>query len=617
MAPSPQSASPILGQRSAFRPVQAQAHEFRPLNASVPYTFDGSSRPKTTFTGATIDLLHVYKTVCPDFNFAQTIPRRCLTKPSGPCYNDGRDNRAHDLILHVRDVLTDANNGDEYVVIDMLGTGTFGQVVKCFHKRLSSFVAVKIVKNQPAYSNQAWVEISILRMLHQDNAVEDTRHIVRCLHHFDFRGHLCLVFEKLSINLYELLRQHRYAGVSMNTLRSFLYQLLKALCVLARSEVVHCDVKPENILLNAVDSTDLKLIDFGSACQLQHTVYSYVQSRFYRSPEILLGMSGYSTQIDMWSLGCVAGELFLGIPMFPGQNGMNMVCRIADMLGSFPDKFLRRCTLTSKFFNEVSSGDEIRVYRIKSLDEYESENRVRLPEWRRYFKDRRLLDIIMNSPHRSHTPGRDEIALRESFVDFLGGLLKIDPADRWTPFEALEHPFITMGPLPHGRPWQPVRRVVRSRPVPIENPSTISHGEVPNCASAPNFLGHDPFAPSSSLQSVGVGHAFDEVFGAGPASYAPESVIPASVPELPRGFEPPYCSRNSINVGTFDSTHHFRQDDCMDFYVQNVAEGNAFGNFSGISENIGDANAHDAGPYNPAMFSISAEQCENEPSLNS
>lgn len=99
-------------------------------------------------------------------------------------------------------------------------------------------------------------------------------------------------------------------------------QILDALIVLRDASIIHCDLKPENILLASPSPAGgslgkLKLIDFGSACFEGRTFFSYIQSRFYRSPEVLLGLS-YNGAIDMWSFGCVAAELFLGLPLFPG-----------------------------------------------------------------------------------------------------------------------------------------------------------------------------------------------------------------------------------------------------------------------------------------------------------
>ncbi|PXF50162.1 Serine/threonine-protein kinase ppk15 [Gracilariopsis chorda] len=462
------------------------------LRAPLP---SSASRARPTslnpLVAATCRLLDVYRRVNPAIHLAPSKPRRCLTLPDRPAHNDNYDNHHHDYILYVNDTLSD-DRGNHYTVLDLLGTGTFGQVVKCSHQRTAQVVAVKVIKNQPAYFNQAWVEINILNMLHRTNTPDHTRHIVKLYSHFVFRGHLCLVFELLSINLYQRLKNNNYTGLSLHHLRSFLSQILEALDVLLTSEVIHCDLKPENILLTAIDSAHLKLIDFGSACQLQHPIYSYVQSRYYRSPEVLLGCHNYDSKIDMWSLGCVAGELFRGIPLFPGQNELNMICRIVEMLGDIPDRFLSRCQKTNKFFNysPAHSSADVKLYSLKTVEQYEHENNVKLPEWKRFFKEKKLRDIIINYPLRTSRPHNEEYALRESFIDLLYGMLKFDPRDRWTPAEAMQHPFIKGLPLPDGQPWTPPRhRIVRSRPVGIRIPQHQHSSPVDNvyAASAPNF----------------------------------------------------------------------------------------------------------------------------------
>lgn len=466
----------------AWRPNAAPRHVTIPV-----------SRP---LRDSTAGLLNLYSRCNPHFLFIRSVPRRCLTKPTQPVHNDGFDNSQHDYILHVNDTLSDGR-GNDFVVLDLLGTGTFGQVVKCRHLTAGEIVAVKVIKNQPAYFNQAWVEINILRMIHLNNSSEDTRYIVKFLHHFVFRGHLCLVFERLSINLYELLKQNNYVGVNFETLRLFLSQLLRTLDVLRQSEVIHCDLKPENILLENLDTAQVKIIDFGSACQLHYPVYSYVQSRFYRAPEVLLGCPEYDSKIDMWSLGCIAGELFLGIPLFPGQNEMNMVARIVEMLGELPDRFLHRCRHTNKFFNSSRGSDyhraDVHAFQLKSVSQYEQENNVTLPEWKRFFKEKTLRDIIMTYPFRTSEPHTEEIAARECFNDLLNGMLRIDPRDRWTPADALQHPFMKGEPLPGGQPWvppsRPYRATSRTKPILIQQPAGQRTTPIDEfySASAPNF----------------------------------------------------------------------------------------------------------------------------------
>lgn len=92
--------------------------------------------------------------------------------------------------------------------------------------------------------------------------------------HFMFRNHLCLVFEMLSYNLYDLLRNTNFRGVSLNLTRKFAQQLCTALLFLATPElsIIHCDLKPENILLCNPKRSAIKIVDFGSSCQLGQRV---------------------------------------------------------------------------------------------------------------------------------------------------------------------------------------------------------------------------------------------------------------------------------------------------------------------------------------------------------
>ncbi|CAN0021948.1 unnamed protein product, partial [Hapterophycus canaliculatus] len=215
----------------------------------------------------------------------------------------------------------------------------------------------------------------------------DTKNIVRLLAYFQFKNHLCLVFELLSINLYELLKQNQFRGLPLPLIRHFIKQILEALQALEQANVIHCDLKPENVLLmnktpdgeeaarggrggggrggsggvgggggaafgSSGAANRLKVIDFGSACYEGQTMYSYIQSRFYRSPEVLLGLP-YDGAIDIWSLGCISVELFLGLPIFPGVSDHNQICRIVEMTGSLPDFMLENGKDTLKFFKRV------------------------------------------------------------------------------------------------------------------------------------------------------------------------------------------------------------------------------------------------------------------------
>lgn len=154
-----------------------------------------------------------------------------------------------------------------------------------------------------------------------------------------YRNHQCLVFEMLSLNLYELLKNTQFGGVSLNLIRKFGKQVLKSLSFLSRPDVdiIHCDLKPENILLRHPKKSGIKVIDFGSSCRSNRRMYSYIQSRFYRSPEVILGLP-YSPSIDMWSLGCILAEMHTGEPLFSGSDQFDQMQKIVKVRLSSPQK---------------------------------------------------------------------------------------------------------------------------------------------------------------------------------------------------------------------------------------------------------------------------------------
>ena len=202
-------------------------------------------------------------------------------------------------------------------------------------------MAIKIIKSKKPFALQAQTEIELLRALRSADR-DDKQNIVRLLDHFVYRGHECLVFEMLSYNLYELLKNTQFHGVSLNLVRKFAKQILHALAFLARPDVavIHCDLKPENILLRHPKRSAIKVIDFGSSCRSDRRMYSYIQSRFYRSPEVMLGLP-YTVAIDVWSLGCILVEMHTGEPLFSGSDQLDQMRRLVEVLGMPPESMVR------------------------------------------------------------------------------------------------------------------------------------------------------------------------------------------------------------------------------------------------------------------------------------
>jgi dual specificity tyrosine-phosphorylation-regulated kinase 1 len=281
---------------------------------------------------------------------------------------------------------------ERYRLHKVIGSGSFGQVVKATDLQTKDEVAIKIIKNKPAFHKQAKMEVELLVELNRiDPATVGGRdpNIVRLSHNFEHKGHMCLVFELLSYNLYDLLRLTKFRGVSLNLIRKFGKQIITSLLVLAQSNIIHCDLKPENILLRHPKRSAIKVIDFGSSCRDSKTVYTYIQSRYYRAPEVILG-SPYDVAIgkqtmahtqpacarprfltmswvlDMWSLGCTLVEMHTGEPLFGGTDEGDQLKKIVEILGPLPATLTAR-TSQKKRDKGLIPTDTVKVKDLRDV----------------------------------------------------------------------------------------------------------------------------------------------------------------------------------------------------------------------------------------------------------
>lgn len=217
-----------------------------------------------------------------------------------------------------------------------------------------------------------------------------------------------------------------YQGFDYGLIRRFAIQLLAGLKYLKALGVIHCDLKPENILMKQKDKSGIVIADFGSGCLENEIVYTYIQSRFYRAPDIMLGVFPYTEQIDMWSFGCILIELFTGFPLFPGTNEREQMQLVIDVIGNPNESVLQRSTRKDMFtqFKEertavpAAKGSEV-------LSDKEKEERLK---------------YIMTKLREVPDP---------LFVNLIARCLEWDPLKRLTPDEGLNHEWILKG-LPPG-----------------------------------------------------------------------------------------------------------------------------------------------------------------------
>lgn len=367
-------------------------------------------------------------------------PVTVVTTTTGTKQNCTTGEGDYQLVQH--EVLCSMKN--TYEVLDFLGRGTFGQVVKCWKRGTNEIVAIKILKNHPSYARQGQIEVSILARLSTENA--DEYNFVRAYECFQHRNHTCLVFEMLEQNLYDFLKQNKFSPLPLKVIRPILQQVATALKKLKSLGLIHADLKPENIML--VDPVRqpyrVKVIDFGSASHVSKTVCStYLQSRYYRAPEIILGLP-FCEAIDMWSLGCVIAELFLGWPLYPGALEYDQIRYISQTQGLPGEQLLNVGTKSTRFFcreTDISHSG----WRLKTLEEHEAETGMKSKEARKYIFS--SLDDIVHVNTVMDLEGSDllaEKADRREFVSLLKKMLLIDADLRITPAETLNHPFVNM-----------------------------------------------------------------------------------------------------------------------------------------------------------------------------
>ncbi|XP_041746544.1 homeodomain-interacting protein kinase 2 isoform X1 [Coregonus clupeaformis] len=366
--------------------------------------------------------------------------------------NSGSNNEGdYQLVQH--EVVCSMTN--TYEVLEFLGRGTFGQVVKCWKRGTNEIVAIKILKNHPSYARQGQIEVSILARLSTESA--DDYNFVRAYECFQHKNHTCLVFEMLEQNLYDFLKQNKFSPLPLKYIRPVLQQVATALMKLKSLGLIHADLKPENIML--VDPSRqpyrVKVIDFGSASHVSKAVCStYLQSRYYRAPEIILGLP-FCEAIDMWSLGCVIAELFLGWPLYPGASEYDQIRYISQTQGLPAEYLLSAGTKTTRFFNRVTDSTNYPLWRLKTPEDHEGETAIKSKEARKYIfnclDDMAQVQSTVNM--MTDLEGSDmlaEKADRREFIDLLTKMLTIDADKRITPIETLNHPFITMTHLlPH------------------------------------------------------------------------------------------------------------------------------------------------------------------------
>ena len=408
-------------------PFSSNASPSRPAQGPQPAGPASSLPFSRPIIALSVNIKTFYRKLCNDRCEKR---RQQMAKGGGHRY---RDAEGHYTFI------SDEMIAQRYIVSEVLGKGSFGTVVKCLDTKRNEIVALKITRHGPDFRSQAKLEVDVLIRLNNNKKLDHL--VVKVMKVFDWQGHLCIVFEPLSYNLYQLVKCTKYTGVSLDLVRKFAYQMLQVLqqLELHRPPIIHCDLKPENVLLKSQHRSGIRVIDFGSACYDDKKPFRYIQSRFYRSPEVILRLP-YGTAIDRWSLGCILVELHTGMPIFQGKSEAAQIAYFEAVLGPIPDAMLE------------NSAKKLVYYSDEGLDAAMASSSA--PNPRRYKliqcaapSDHRTLEEIIGvysggpGGRRRGQPGHEESTYRH-FVDLIYCLLRYNADERISCHAALAHPFL-------------------------------------------------------------------------------------------------------------------------------------------------------------------------------
>ncbi|KAH8808132.1 kinase-like domain-containing protein [Xylogone sp. PMI_703] len=317
-----------------------------------------------------------------------------------------------------------------YHVQANLGRGMFSAVVRALDVQTKKLVAIKLIRNNETMRKAGMKEIEILQKLNEADP-EDKKHLIRLERYFEHKGHLCMVFESLSINLREVLKKFgRDVGINLKAVRAYAQQMFMGLSLMRKCNVLHADLKPDNMLVNESRGM-LKICDLGSASDAsENEITPYLVSRFYRAPEIILGMP-YDFAIDVWSVGCTLYELYTGKILFTGRTNNQMLRSIMECRGKFTTKMLKRAQFAHLHFDEMAN------FRSVEQDKLTGKDTVKIMSFTKPTRD--LRTRLMSAAKGYTEAERNELAL---FTDLLDRCLALNPEKRCTPAEALKHPFI-------------------------------------------------------------------------------------------------------------------------------------------------------------------------------
>ena len=316
-----------------------------------------------------------------------------------------------------------------YQILGYLGNAAFSKAVKCLDTKDNVLVCLKIIENNKNYFDQSLDEIKVLNFVNY-NGDPDELNFLKAIDFFYYKEHLIIVTELLNDNLYDfydyLLKNKIDDYFTLSRIQAIAKQVLVSLKYLHSLHLIHCDLKPENILLKCISKAEVKVIDFGSSNFIYDSSSSYIQSRSYRAPEVIMGCP-YDYKIDIWSLGCILAELFSKTVLFQSDSVHSLLARVIGIIGPIPEWMYKKGSNVNGMFCE----EKLLFMEAEAVNDTNTNISTTSVGKKKMHVIVPKRTLIKNRLHCDDEP----------FIEFLRYLLKIDPNERPTAAEALNHPW--------------------------------------------------------------------------------------------------------------------------------------------------------------------------------
>ncbi|KAI3386009.1 hypothetical protein SNEBB_009329 [Seison nebaliae] len=293
---------------------------------------------------------------------------------------------------------------NDYYDLRDVGQGAYGIVACARHRSTKRRVAIKKCTRAletSMHCHRTYREIKLLSFCNNINILRlrDVFTPATTFDYFNEKTSVYLITDYLVNNLDRVIRHKEYTEKNIPLI---IYQLFRGLKYIHSAGIIHRDLKPGNIIINS--SVSVKIIDFGMARQERSEMTGYVATRWYRAPEIMTQWEHYDNAVDIWSVGCILGELFTGEVVFPGNDYLDLLKLILDVIGK-------------------PTTEEVRV-----------SNRSEVISYFQTLPYRKRLDFHKRFKGLSSSEG----------INLLDKLLLFDPRKRLTACEALSHPYLSV-----------------------------------------------------------------------------------------------------------------------------------------------------------------------------